>query len=182
MDIIDKDDKYIYKKADFLKLGVPEGSFLKIIRDLQLETPQYCIKKILQENNNRPVLYYTEEVYKKVIEYLKNKEKSKKSDTSLVIVEELNTVKLENQKLQNTLAILESKYTKENMDIKLRMKDIELEHQKENAEKDLKIKELEVDYKRVQENWKNSNKELLRVKEENERLKNRGFWARLFNK
>lgn len=182
MDILENEDKYIYKKADFLKIGVAEGSFRKLMQDLELNTSEFCTTKVLSENNNRPTLYYTKEAYEKVIEHLKNKEKSKKSDTSIAVVQELNQAKIENQNLKNTLAVLEAKYTKENTEIRLKMKDMELAHQKENAEKELKIKELEGEYKRVQDNWKNSNELLKEKNEELERLKNRGFWARLFNK
>ena len=53
MDILNSNDKYIYKKADFLKIGVPEGSFRKLMQDLNLNSPEFCTVKITPENNNR---------------------------------------------------------------------------------------------------------------------------------
>lgn len=100
MDILISDnekDKYIYKKSDFLKLGVPEGSFRPLMEKLNLNTPEYCIKKILPENNNRPILYYTQEAYEKVAKYQEEKEEAEKykesKSTNLPILQELQEYK-----------------------------------------------------------------------------------------
>ena len=41
-------EEFIYQKKDFVKLGVKEGSFYKMIKDLEIDTPEYCTTKILK--------------------------------------------------------------------------------------------------------------------------------------
>ena len=41
-------EEFIYQKKDFVKLGVKEGSFYKMIKDLEIDTPEYCNTKILK--------------------------------------------------------------------------------------------------------------------------------------
>ena len=41
-------EEFIYQKKDFVKLGVKEGSFYKMIKDLEIDTPEYCSTKILK--------------------------------------------------------------------------------------------------------------------------------------
>ena len=35
------DEEFMYQKKDFVKLGVKEGSFYKMIKDLEIDTPEY---------------------------------------------------------------------------------------------------------------------------------------------
>ena len=67
-------DKYIYKRKDFLNAGVPEGSFNKLMKDLKLDTPEYCTLKRIKRNVKAK--FYTAEAFEKVLEYQRNKEKA----------------------------------------------------------------------------------------------------------
>mgnify|MGYP001624643110 FL=1 len=43
-------EEFMYQKKDFVKLGVKEGSFYKMIKDLEIDTPEYCTTKILNKD------------------------------------------------------------------------------------------------------------------------------------
>ena len=179
MDIKENQEKYIYKKSDFVRLGVPEGSFRSLMEKLKLNTTEYSERRI--NDNNRPVVYYTAEAYKKVAEHLQEKETGKKSNTSLVIINQLNQIKEENQNLKNLATIMESKYNKEIGNLKLEMKDMQLEHEKENSKKDKRILELEKDFERVQGNWKAVLDDRNRLAKELEKERNKGFLNKFKN-
>ena len=191
MDMIENDKKYIYKKADFLKLGVAEGSFRKLMQNLELNSPEFCTFKITPENHNRKTLYYTEEAYQKVLQYLRDREKSKNKN-ELLLAKANTELKQENQNLKNTLALLESRYTKENTELQIKLKDMELEREKEKNNFLMEYNDLKEELNMVKSNWSSSaelNAELGKqndnLKKEIERLKNRGFRGfinKLFNK
>ena len=188
MDIIENDKKYIYKKADFLKIGVAEGSFRKLMQNLNLNSTEFCTAKISAETKNRKTLYYTEEAYQKVLQYLKDKEKSNNKN-ELLLARANTELKMENQNLKNAVTLLESKYTKENTELKLKIKDIELDREKEKNSLLNEYNDLEQELKMVKSNWVNSSNQNAELEKQNQdlkseidKLKNRGFWARLFNK
>lgn len=143
MDILNKEEKYIYKKSDFLNLGVKEGSFLKLIKDLELDQSEFMTKKFLKENRNRPVLYFTAEAYQKVAKYLQDKKKSK-GNQELLLIDKVNSLTEENQNLKNVVAMLESQYTKEISELK------DSWHKKENEwhikDKQLSEKQKEIEF------------------------------------
>ena len=64
-------EDYIYKRKDFLDMGVPEGSFNKIMKDLGLNTPEFCIEKRIERNVKAK--FYTAKAYEKVGNYLEAK-------------------------------------------------------------------------------------------------------------
>ena len=113
MDKLNKE--FIYQKKDFVKLGVKEGSFYKMIKDLELDTPEYCVTKILK--NGIQAKCFNQKVFDIIYKYI-NEKGLRNSKNELALVNENISLKEENQKLQNAIAILESQYTKEISNLK----------------------------------------------------------------
>ena len=103
-------EEFIYQKKDFVKLGVKEGSFYKMIKDLELDTPEYCATKILK--NGIQAKCFNQKAFDIISKYI-NEKGLRNSKNELALVNENISLKEENQKLQNAIAILESQYTKE---------------------------------------------------------------------
>lgn len=212
MDIIKDEDRYIYKKSDFLKIGIKEGSFRKIMEDLNLNTNEFCIAKISPENKNRKVLYYTEDAMQIVLEHLNNKNKTT-NKKELVLYEKYQELQEKVSELKSALAISEVNRQRERADYlqKINEKDNEISELKQKQlekekydlmkEEDLKHSKLEISRieKEMEQLKKDNTKEQLRVEQverekdelekrnrelelESERLKNRGILARIFNK
>ena len=212
MDIIKDNDKYIYKKSDFLKLGVKEGSFRKLMDDLGLNTSEFCIAKYSPENRNRKVLYYTDDAMQMVLEYLDKKSKTN-SKKELILYEKYQELQEKVTELKSALALsevnrqteranfLQKINEKDNEISELKQKQLEKEKYDLMKEEDLKHSKSEISRieKEIEQLKKDNTKEQLRVEQaerekeelekrnrelelESERLKNRGFWARLFNK
>ena len=113
MDKLNKE--FIYQKKDFVKLGVKEGSFYKMIKDLELDTPEYCVTKILK--NGIQAKCFNQKAFDIISKYI-NEKGLRNSKNELALVNENISLKEENQKLQNAIAILESQYTKEISNLK----------------------------------------------------------------
>ena len=108
-------EEFIYQKKDFVKLGVKEGSFYKMIKDLEIDTPEYCSTKILK--NGIQAKCFNQKAFDIISKYI-NEKGLKNSKNELVLVNENISLKEENQKLQNAVAILESQYTKQISELK----------------------------------------------------------------
>ena len=108
-------EEYIYQKKDFVKLGVKEGSFYKMIKDLEIDTPEYCTTTILK--NGIQAKCFNKKAFDIISKYI-NEKGLRNSKNELALVNENISLKEENQKLQNAVAILESKYTKEISELK----------------------------------------------------------------
>ena len=191
INIFDKsEEEYIYQRKDFLNLGIPEGSFHKVMKDLGLETGEYCMEKRIDRNVRAK--FYTVEAYKKVSDYIESK-KNTNNKTELLVYKENQELKTQVQQLQNAVAMMESKYTKQVTELELSKKDLEREIDGYKAkieiqeiEKSKELGELKAEKDReidmLKENWKNATQELEKNEKEINRLKNRGWWARLWNK
>ena len=103
-------EEFIYQKKDFVKLGVKEGSFYKMIKDLGIDTPEYCTTKILK--NGIQAKCFNQKAFDIISKYI-NEKGLRNSKNELALVNENISLKEENQKLQNAVAILESQYTKQ---------------------------------------------------------------------
>ena len=145
-------EEFIYQKKDFVKLGVKEGSFYKMIKDLEIDTPEYCTTKILK--NGIQAKCFNQKAFDIISKYI-NEKGLRNSKNELALVNENISLKEENQKLQNAVAILESQYTKQIAELKDEWHNIEkqlLERNgsliKEGAEKDKQLfeqqKEMEI--------------------------------------
>lgn len=108
-------EEFLYQKKDFVKLGVKEGSFYKMIKDLELDTPEYCATKILK--NGIQAKCFNQKAFDIISKYI-NEKGLRNSKNELALVNENISLKEENQKLQNAIAILESQYTKEISNLK----------------------------------------------------------------
>ena len=108
-------EEFLYQKKDFVKLGVKEGSFYKMIKDLELDTPEYCATKILK--NGIQAKCFNQKAFDIISKYI-NEKGLRNTKNELALVNENISLKEENQKLQNAIAILESQYTKEISNLK----------------------------------------------------------------
>ena len=104
------DDRFIYQKKDFVNIGVPEGSFSRVIKNLDLETPEYMTIKQLPNKINAK--FFTQEAMEVVLDYLKDKQAAKNKN-ELMLLEQNTELKQQVQQLQNVVALLESRHTQE---------------------------------------------------------------------
>lgn len=136
MDILENEDKFIYKKIDFLKLGVKEGSFNKLITDLGLDSSEYCCYKTLPEDNNRKTRYFTGEAYEKVLKNVKDKEKTK-NNVELTLFNENQNLKQQLMELTTKTALLENTYLKEKQDLKEEIYKLRIDYKGIQQEKEI---------------------------------------------
>lgn len=157
MDKLNED--FIYQKKDFVKLGVKEGSFYKMIKDLEIDTPEYCSTKILK--NGIQAKCFNQKAFDIISKYI-NEKGLRNSKNELALVNENISLKEENKKLQNAVAILESQYTKQISELKDEWHNTEkqlLERNgsliKEGVEKDRQIfeKQKEIELVRNMSFW-----------------------------
>lgn len=115
-------DKFIYQKKDFVNCGVPEGSFGRLIKKLEIDNSDYMCQKVLPNGINAK--FFTEEAMQIVLNYLKSKEESKNKNELLLLNQnsEMKKLNLElqqkNLQLQNAITLLESQHTKEISNLK----------------------------------------------------------------
>lgn len=175
------DEEFKYRKRDFLKLGIKKGSFYKLIKDLNLDTPDYC-KTVLGNGSNK-IRYFNQEAYNIIVQYI-NKKGIKNTRSELALTNENIELKAQNQKLQNALTMLESKHTKEIADLKdeWHEKENEWHNEREKLKEELRDKMPREEYDKLSNRYSETYKELYTAQQENERLKNRSFWKRLLNK
>ena len=152
-------EEYIYQKKDFVKLGVKEGSFYKMIKDLEIDTPEYCTTKILK--NGIQAKCFNQKAFDIISKYI-NEKGLRNSKNELALVNENISLKEENQKLQNAVAILESQYTKQIS---------ELKDEWHNTEKQL----LERNGSLIKEGVE-KDKQLFEQQKEIEIVRNMNFW------
>lgn len=165
-------DEYIFQKRDFIMLGVKSGSFDKLIKDLGINNEKFMIRKVLRNGINAK--FFTQEAYNIVADYLKSKQDSNNSQ-ELALALKNKSLEEQNQKLQNAIALMESQYTKQISSLTEEKLNQELEFEKEKHR-------LEMEIEKVKTYWENTREEYIKETMEVERLKNRGFFARLFNK
>ena len=104
------EDNFIYQKKDFIKIGIAEGSFNHLIKKLNIDNPDFMCVKILPNGINAK--FFNEEAMQIVLSYKKAKEQGKNKN-ELLLLNQNSELKQQNQQLQNAIAVLESKYTKE---------------------------------------------------------------------
>lgn len=127
-------EKYKYQKKDFVQLGVPAGSFYKLMESLELNSIEYKTVKLLK--NGKSCNFYTQEAMDKVADYLSSKNQAQNRN-ELSLIEQ-------KKELEHQLLALNSQ-----------MSWREAQVQKELGEKNLKIQELE-SQKEIQK-WKSEN-------------------------
>lgn len=152
-------DKFIYQKKDFVNCGVPEGSFGRLIKTLEIDNSDYMCQKILPNGINAK--FFTEEAMQIVLNHLRAKEESKNKN-ELLLLNQNSELKQKNQQLQNTIAILESQYTKEISNLK---------DEWHNTEKQL----LERNGSLIKEGVE-KDKQLFEKQKEMELISNMNFW------
>ena len=161
-----------YTSFDLMKIfGIKKGSWYNVKNKYNLD--QYSEKMV----DGKQLKYvYTQEAYDVLKENYEQKivNEVKENPKMLVLLQENETLKATLSKYESLSSKFEKMYDEEKRE---RLKEIEKRNQIEQAQK-----ELEWNYKRVQGNWNNYVKQNQDLKDEIERLKNRGFWARLFNK
>ena len=108
-------EEFMYQKKDFVKLGVKEGSFYKMIKDLEIDTPEYCTTKIL--NNGIQAKCFNQKAFDIISKYI-NEKGLRNSKNELALVNENISIIEQNQKLHNSVAVLESQYTKQISELK----------------------------------------------------------------
>lgn len=161
-----------YTSFDLMRIfGIKKGSWYNVKNKFELD--KYS-EQVLEGKQVKFV--YSEEAYNILKENYQQKivKEVKENPKMLSLIQDNETLKATLSEYKNLSSKFEKMYEAEKEE---RLKEIEISNKK-----DIQITQLKADYNRVQDNWKNSNAEVLRLKEENERLKNRGFFARLFNK
>lgn len=91
-------EEYRYRRKDFLDMGVPEGSFNKIMKNLELNTPQFCMEKTIDRNVKAK--FYTVEAYEKVGNYLEAKNNTPHKQ-AMRVYEENRNLKQALERIQN---------------------------------------------------------------------------------
>lgn len=94
------DEEFKYQRKDFIALGIKEGSFGKLIKDLDLDNDNYRIFKTLPNGVNAK--FFNQSAMDNVSAYLKEKG-IYNSKTELALI-------TENQELKKQLDILQKKY------------------------------------------------------------------------
>lgn len=164
--------------------NINTNTFPSIAKKLDINTEEYCKTEINEFNS--PKKYYNELAYKKIEEYVLAKEKNK-------VVKEKETSKYL-QKIEDRENTIEDLRKQLDFTQKLLIAEKGEKQQLQQqifllSEDNKKISELEKDNKTllstnesyIKENH-NLQKEKYELEQELERIKNRGFFARLFNK
>lgn len=128
MDISENEDKFIYKKVDFLKIGVKEGSFNKLITDLGLDSSEYCCYKTLPEDNNRKTRYFTASAYEKVLKSVKDK-KQTKNNVELTLFQANQNLKQQLMEVTTKATVLENSFLKEREGLKDELSKTKIEYE-----------------------------------------------------
>lgn len=164
--------------------NINANTFPSIAKRLDINTEEYC--KIETNEFNTPKKYYNELAYKKIEEYVLNKEKNKSTKEKEVskylqrIEDKEKTIDELRKQLDFTQKLLVAeKGEKQQLQQQIYLL----------SEDNKKISDLETENKTllstnetyIKENH-NLQKEKHELEQEIERIRNRGFFARLFNK
>ena len=169
------DNEKKYTSFDLMKIfGIKKGSWYNVKNKYDLDR---FSKKVLEGKQIKFV--YSEEAYNILKENYQQKivKEVKENPKMLVLVQENETLKATLSKYENLSNKFEKMYEEEK---EQRIKEIEKRNKKEQE-----LKELEWNYNRVQNNWNVAQKQNQDLRDEIERLKNRGFRGlinKLFNR
>lgn len=170
-------EKFIYQKKDFVNIGIKQGSFDKLIKDLNIDNENYMMRKQLR--NGISAKFFNQEAYDIVLNYIKAKNDSHASQAQVSLSLKNKELEEQNIKLKATLAIIENEYNKKISEIS--EKNIKIEKELEIIKLEHKNEIFQLQQEKEKNEWKLNN-ELQKKEMEMEELQNRGLIARILNK